>query len=120
MNSPHRKTAYHIDRECSGLFQIQGSKTISVFDGADREVLPEAEIERFWAVDNNSAIYKPQYQDRATVYEIHPEGSIYRLVSRIGFKMGLRCRYHSTSTSTTVTQSRQIFTAPIIGSAASG
>ncbi len=77
MNSPHRKTAYHIDRECSWLFQIQGSKTISVFDGADREVLPEAEIERFWAVDNNSAIYKPQYQDRATVYEIHPGQGIH-------------------------------------------
>ena len=40
INSPHRKTAYHIDRECSWLFQIQGRKTISVFDWADREVLP--------------------------------------------------------------------------------
>jgi hypothetical protein len=72
LNSPHRITAYHIDRECSWLYQIQGRKTISIFDRTDREVLPEAEIERFWAADNNAAIYKPEFQNRATVFELLP------------------------------------------------
>jgi len=72
INSPHRVTPYHIDRECSWLYQIQGCKTISVFDRNDREVLTEAEIEQFWAVDNNAAIYKPEYQNRATVFELQP------------------------------------------------
>ncbi|MGO9848539.1 MAG: transcriptional regulator [Methylocella sp.] len=72
LNSPNRITPYHIDRECSLLFQIQGRKTISIFDQTDREVLPETEIERFWAVDNNAAIYKPEYQSRATVFELMP------------------------------------------------
>jgi Cupin-like domain len=72
INSPHRITTYHIDRECSWLYQIRGRKTISIFDPTDRDVLPEWEIEKFWAVDNNAATYKPQYQSRATVFELLP------------------------------------------------
>jgi hypothetical protein len=72
VTSPNRITPYHIDRECSLLLQIHGSKTISIFDRADREVLPEVEIERFWARDNNAAIYKPEYQDRASIFELSP------------------------------------------------
>lgn len=72
VTSPKRISTYHIDRECSLLLQIRGEKTISVFDRYDREVLPEREIERFWAVDNNAATYKEQFQDRADVYELKP------------------------------------------------
>ena len=72
INSPHRISAYHIDRECSWLYQIKGRKTISIFDPTDRDVLPECEIEKFWEVDNNAATYRPQYQSRATVIELHP------------------------------------------------
>jgi hypothetical protein len=72
ISSPNRIATYHIDRECSMLLQIHGDKEISVFDKFDREVLPEEEIERFWTVDNNAAVYKAQFQDRAKVYELKP------------------------------------------------
>jgi Cupin-like domain len=72
LNSPHRITSYHIDRECNCLLQIRGSKTVSVFNRNDRTVLPEEEIERFWAADRNAPRYKPEYQDRATMYELTP------------------------------------------------
>ena len=72
INSPNRISTYHIDRECSWLYQIQGRKTISIFEPADRDVLPEWEIEKFWAVDHNAATYRPQYQSRATVTELLP------------------------------------------------
>jgi hypothetical protein len=72
ITSPRRVTSYHIDRECNFLLQITGEKSISIFDKADRIVLPEAEIEKFWAVDNNAAVYKPQYQERARVYQMGP------------------------------------------------
>jgi hypothetical protein len=72
VTSPNRIATYHIDRECSLLFQIRGEKEISVFDKNDRDVLPEAEIERFWTVDNNAAVYKEQYQDRAKIYQLKP------------------------------------------------
>jgi hypothetical protein len=70
VTSPKRIATYHIDRECSFLLQIKGTKTIHIFDRADRDVLPEEEIERFWTVDNNAPIYKPQFQGRATSYKL--------------------------------------------------
>ncbi len=77
ISSPNRVATYHIDRECSMLLQIHGDKEISVFDKFDREVLPEEEIERFWTVDNNAAVYKEHYQDRAKVYELKPGVAIH-------------------------------------------
>jgi hypothetical protein len=77
VTSPKRIATYHIDRECSFLLQIKGTKTIHVFDRADREVLPEEEIERFWTVDNNAPIYKPQFQGRATSYKLRPGNGVH-------------------------------------------
>jgi len=77
ITSPKRVTTYHIDRECNFILQIHGDKDISVFDQKDRDVLPEEEIERFWMVDNNAAVYKPQYQDRANVYRMTPGKAIH-------------------------------------------
>jgi hypothetical protein len=72
VNSPNRVTPYHIDHQSSCLLQISGRKTISIFDPTDREVLPETELERFWARDDNAAIYKRELQSRATVIELTP------------------------------------------------
>lgn len=72
VTSPKRVTTYHIDRECNFLLQIRGAKTLHVFDREDREVLSEQEIERFWAVDFNAAVYKPHLQHRARSYKLVP------------------------------------------------
>jgi hypothetical protein len=72
VTSPKRVTTYHIDRECNFLLQIQGTKTLHVFDRDDREVLSEEELERFWSVDFNAAAYKPQFQHRARSYTLRP------------------------------------------------
>lgn len=70
--SPNRITAYHIDRECNLLMQVRGNKQMNIFDRNDRDVTPEVELETFWSKDNNAGIYKPQYQDRAFVFEMKP------------------------------------------------
>jgi hypothetical protein len=72
VTSPKRVTTYHIDRECNFLLQIQGTKTVYVFDRKDREVLTEEEIERFWSKDFNAAVYKPHLQHRAVVHRLRP------------------------------------------------
>jgi hypothetical protein len=77
VTSPKRIATYHIDRECSFLLQIKGTKTIHIFDRADREVLPEEEIERFWTVDNNAPVYKPQFQGRATSYKLRAGNGVH-------------------------------------------
>jgi hypothetical protein len=70
ITSPGRVTSYHIDRECNFLLQISGDKALSVFDKTDRTVLPDWELETYWAADNNAAVYKPQLQDRARVHHM--------------------------------------------------
>lgn len=72
ITSPKRIATYHIDRECSFLLQISGTKTLYVFDRADRDVLPETEIEKFWTVDKNAPTYRPELQSRATAYKMRP------------------------------------------------
>ncbi|SNS78503.1 hypothetical protein SAMN05421770_102318 [Granulicella rosea] len=72
ITSPHRVTEYHIDRECSWIFQIRGNKAIHLFDRADKEIVPEDELERFYTVDNRASTYKPQFEDRAIVFEMTP------------------------------------------------
>jgi len=77
ITSPNRTTTYHIDRECNFLLQISGSKTIHMFDQRDKDVVPETELEKFWAVDKNAGQYKPQLQDRATPYRLVPGNGIH-------------------------------------------
>jgi hypothetical protein len=72
VTSPNRVTSYHIDPDCNFLCQLQGEKTLYVYDRYDRENLPEEELERFWTLDNNAAVYKKQYQDRANTYALKP------------------------------------------------
>ena len=75
--SPNRLTTYHIDRECNFIAQIRGDKTIYIFNQEDREVLPEPEIERFWAVDNNAAVYKSELQYRADSFVLRPGNGVH-------------------------------------------
>lgn len=81
ITSPNRRTEYHIDRECSWLFQIQGCKDIHFFDRNDKDVLPDEELERYWVVDNLAATYKPQYESRALVYRMRPGTGVHSPVN---------------------------------------
>jgi hypothetical protein len=70
-------STYHIDSETNFLLQVHGEKDISIFSKFDREVLPEDEIERFWTVDNNAAVYKPELQHRAEVIRLVPGNGVH-------------------------------------------
>ena len=72
ITSPKRITSYHMDPDCNFLCQLRGEKVLHVFDRYDREVLPEEELERFWTVDKNAALYKERFQDRARSYPLKP------------------------------------------------
>ena len=81
ITSPNRVTDYHIDRECSWLLQIQGNKDIHLFNRGDKDVLPDDELERYWAVDNLCAVHKPQYESRAMVFHMQPGTGIHSPVN---------------------------------------
>lgn len=72
VTSPNRVTEYHVDSDCSWIFQIHGAKSVHLFDRDDAHVLPQEELERFYAVDRRSPRYKPQYEARSTVSTIAP------------------------------------------------
>lgn len=72
MNSPNRKTAYHLDLESNFLLQVAGVKLVHVFDPADRSLTPHRELENHCGGDDNGAIYKPARQNDAHFYRLTP------------------------------------------------
>jgi hypothetical protein len=72
MASPGIVTPYHIDHESNFLLQVEGEKDVCLFDQDDREVLSDIEIEKFYGGDAEAARYKPNLQERGTVYHLTP------------------------------------------------
>jgi hypothetical protein len=70
--SPGRVTPYHIDGEANLLMQMQGSKSVYIFDGDNREVLSTRELEGFWSGDIKAATLKEHLQNQAWEYIISP------------------------------------------------
>ncbi len=46
--SPNETTPYHIDEEVNFLSQIRGIKLVRLFDGNDRSIVSERDMEGFW------------------------------------------------------------------------
>lgn len=70
MASPGSVTPYHIDHEATFLFQICGRRTANIWDGNDRAVLTNQEIEEYYIGDLGAANYRTANQERANVYEL--------------------------------------------------
>jgi hypothetical protein len=49
VSSANAVTPFHMDPEHNFLLQIHGSKTVTVFDGHDRSLLPIEQVEEFYA-----------------------------------------------------------------------
>ena len=56
ITSPNRITEYHLDREVSWILQLQGDKEIHLFDRADKDIVPDRELEVYWTADNRAAL----------------------------------------------------------------
>jgi hypothetical protein len=66
-------TPFHIDPEINFLLQIRGSKAMSVFDPADREIVPERDLEQFSLAEDLGVVkYKEEFQSRAFVANLVP------------------------------------------------
>ena len=70
INSPNRKTAYHLDLESNFLLQIAGEKLVHVFDSSDRSLTSHMELENHCGGDDNGAIYKPDREKDAHFYRL--------------------------------------------------
>ena len=77
LTSPNRVTPYHLDNECNVLMQIKGEKDIYIFDQTDRDVLTEAELEKFWVGDWNAGEYKARWQERGHKFRLQPGAAVH-------------------------------------------
>jgi hypothetical protein len=73
ISSPSAVTPYHMDPEFNFLLQIRGSKKIHMFDGMDRSILSETEVEEFMASNGEKNLsFKDEYEGRSSVFDLSP------------------------------------------------
>lgn len=72
VSSPGAVTPYHMDPEENFLLQIRGRKTMHVFDPADRAVLSEQQIERFFAGAHRNLVFRDEYRSRGEQFDLTP------------------------------------------------
>ena len=77
ITSPNQITPYHMDADCNYLFQIAGTKTIYVFNGADRSVVTAGELERFYSGQINAAQYREASQESAWRFQLTPDHGVH-------------------------------------------
>jgi hypothetical protein len=72
VSSPGAVTPYHMDPEENFLLQIRGTKTMSVFDRADRSLVSEPQIERFFTGAHRNLVWREDFQRRARTFDLRP------------------------------------------------
>ena len=72
VSAPGALTNFHMDHQSNLLFQLRGRKLVSLFDAADREVLEEAAIERYYNGTVFAARYRESFQRKAAAYVLMP------------------------------------------------
>jgi hypothetical protein len=77
LSSPAQVTPYHVDADCNFLFQLRGTKTLYVFNGKDRSILPEEEEENFWAGNLSAAHFREANQAKAWPFSMKPGNGVH-------------------------------------------
>jgi hypothetical protein len=77
VSSPHAITPYHMDPEHNFLLQVRGSKRVTVFDGTDRGIVSEEQLEAFYAGAHRNMEFKDAYAPSGRTFELHPGDGLY-------------------------------------------
>ena len=72
ISSPGSMTPFHIDPENNFLLQIRGSKEVWMFDQNDRTVLPEKQIENFFAGAHRNLPFNEEFKTRGQKFDLEP------------------------------------------------
>jgi hypothetical protein len=73
LSSPGAVTPFHLDPEHNFLLQIRGAKTVSMWDRDDRFVLPDAELEKFYAAfEHRNLPWRDVFQTTAWTVPLQP------------------------------------------------
>ena len=66
-----------MDPEHNFLLQIRGQKQVSLFDGEDRALLSERELEKFYANGHRNLVFDDANQQKAQVFTLTPGDGLY-------------------------------------------
>ncbi len=65
-------TPYHMDPEHNFLLQVRGTKTMTVFDGSDRSLVGDEDLERFYRGEHRNMRLQDDYERRAQAFVLEP------------------------------------------------
>jgi len=79
VTSPQSISPYHVDPEHNLLLQIQGTKTIHVFDQNDRDLLSSEELERFYQLGTKypKLEWKEEFMEKARTFVMKPGDGVF-------------------------------------------
>lgn len=77
ISSPNVVTPYHMDHTWNYLLQVQGSKTVYLYDAHDEEILPQAEIERWYM----RSFQIKKHKDTPMAYDLKPGDGVHHPVN---------------------------------------
>ena len=61
-----------MDPEYNFLLQVRGEKRINIWDRADRSVLPEIALEKYFSDVQTQIVYREEFQQKASVFDLTP------------------------------------------------
>lgn len=78
LTSPHTVTPFHFDKEHNFILQLQGHKTIYVWDPQDTEAASEAARDLFHATHSRDRLeWREALRERAHVFHVEPGMGVY-------------------------------------------
>ena len=77
ISSPHSITPFHFDRASNFLFQISGSKEVTVFPPLDKRVITQPEYEAHFEREGDAVKWKPECEDLGTVHHCVPGDALH-------------------------------------------
>jgi hypothetical protein len=77
ISSPGSVTPYHMDPEHNFLLQIRGSKRIHLFDGRDRSIVSEEELEQFYCGGHRNLEYRNNCDRTGWTFDLSPGSGLH-------------------------------------------
>ena len=72
ITSPNRITPYHLDGEANFLAQVQGRKSVFLYNAHDPQILTQEELERYWTGHLLAPRWRDELSEGHWRYEISP------------------------------------------------
>lgn len=77
VSPPNAYTPYHWDPEQNFFMQIRGKKQMAIYDVTDRQILPEAALEKYYTQGQRITQCPQEMFDKYELFEMNPGDGVY-------------------------------------------